>query len=100
MLKKQKKLLREQKRLSRKYESLKLRNKKEKGEATRQNIQKQIAKVQILYQRLSNIRTENIDINFKACSQIREEILEKFMKEEDIAFSRNAQELSGTVNIQ
>ncbi|WP_440250876.1 helix-turn-helix domain-containing protein, partial [Clostridium sp.] len=26
--------------LSRKYESLKLRNKKEKGEATRQNIQK------------------------------------------------------------
>jgi len=48
----------------------------------------------------ANVTTENIDINFKACSQIREEILEKFMKEEDIAFSRNAQELSGTVNIQ
>ena len=56
-----KKLLREQKRLSRKYESLKLRNKKEKGEATRQNIQKQIAKVQILYQRLNNIRTDYIN---------------------------------------
>ena len=48
----------------------------------------------------ANVTTENIDINFKACSQIREEILEKFMKEEDIAFSRNAQELSGTLNIQ
>lgn len=57
----EKKLLREQKRLSRKYESLKLRNKKEKGEATRQNIQKQIAKVQILYQRLNNIRTDYIN---------------------------------------
>ena len=57
----EKKLLREQKRLSRKYESLKIRNKKEKGEATRQNIQKQIAKVQILYQRLSNIRTDYIN---------------------------------------
>ena len=57
----EKKLLREQKRLSRKYESLKIRNKKEKGEATRQNIQKQIAKVQILYQRLNNIRTDYIN---------------------------------------
>ena len=57
----EKKLLREQKRLSRKYESLKLRNKKEKGEATRQNIQKQIVKVQILYQRLNNIRTDYIN---------------------------------------
>ena len=57
----EKKLLREQKRLSRKYESLKLRNKKEKGEATRQNIQKQIAKVQILHQRLTNIRTDYIN---------------------------------------
>ena len=57
----EKKLLRQQKRLSRKYESLKLRNKKEKGEATRQNIQKQIAKVQILYQRLNNIRTDYIN---------------------------------------
>ena len=57
----EKKLLREQKRLSRKYESLKLRNKKEKGEATRQNIQKQIAKVQILHQKLTNIRTDYIN---------------------------------------
>ena len=57
----EKSLLREQKRLSRKYESLKIRNKKEKGEATRQNIQKQIAKVQILYQRLNNIRTDYIN---------------------------------------
>ena len=57
----EKKLLREQKNLSRKYESLKLRNKKEKGEATRQNIQKQIVKVQILHQRLTNIRTDYIN---------------------------------------
>ena len=57
----EKKLLREQKRLSRKYESLKIRNKKEKGEATRQNIQKQIVKVQILHQRLTNIRTDYIN---------------------------------------
>ena len=57
----EKKLLREQKRLSRKYESLKIRNKKEKGEATRQNIQKQIVKVQILHQRLTNIRIDYIN---------------------------------------
>ena len=57
----EKKLLREQRKLSRKYESLKLRNKKEKGEATRQNIQKQIVKVQILHQRLANIRTDYIN---------------------------------------
>ena len=57
----EKKLLREQKKLSRKYESLKLRNKKEKGDATRQNIQKQIVKVQILHQRLANIRTDYIN---------------------------------------
>ena len=57
----EKKLLREQRKLSRKYESLKLRNKKEKGVATRQNIQKQIVKVQILHQRLVNIRTDYIN---------------------------------------
>lgn len=57
----EKMLKREQRKLSRKYESLKIRNKKEKGEATRQNIQKQIAKVQILYQRLNNIRTDYIN---------------------------------------
>ena len=57
----EKKLLREQRILSRKYESLKIRNKKEKGVATRQNIQKQIAKVQIIHQRLTNIRTDYIN---------------------------------------
>ena len=57
----EKKLLREQRKLSRKYESLKLRNKKEKGVATRQNIQKQIVKVQSIHQRLTNIRTDYIN---------------------------------------
>ena len=57
----EKKLLREQRKLSRKYESLKLRNKKEKGDATKQNIQKQIVKIQILHQRLTNIRTDYIN---------------------------------------
>lgn len=57
----EKKLKREQRKLSRKYESLKIRNKKEKGEATRQNIQKQIIKVQKLHQRLRNIRTDYIN---------------------------------------
>lgn len=57
----EKKLKREQKRLSRKYESLKIRNKKEKGEATRQNIQKQVVKVQRLHQKLANIRTDYIN---------------------------------------
>lgn len=52
----EKKLKREQRKLSRKYESLKVRNKKEGGTATRQNIQKQIVKVQKLHQTLSNIR--------------------------------------------
>lgn len=55
----EKKLKREQRKLSRKYESLKLRNKnikKEGGNATRQNIQKQIVKVQKLHQTLGNIR--------------------------------------------
>lgn len=57
----EKKLKGEQRKLSRKYESLKIRNKKEKGEATRQNIQKQIVKVQKLHQRLNNIRTDYIN---------------------------------------
>ncbi|MDK0969304.1 transposase, partial [Clostridium perfringens] len=51
-----------QRKLSRKYESLKIRNKKEKGgNVTRQNIQKQIVKVQKLHQRLANIRTDYIN---------------------------------------
>ena len=53
----EKKLKREQ----RKYESLKIRNKKEGGNATRQNIQKQVFKVQKLHQRLTNIRTDYIN---------------------------------------
>ena len=57
----EKKLKREQIKLSRKYESLKIRNKKEKGEDTRQNVQKQISKVQKLHQRLTNIRTDSIN---------------------------------------
>lgn len=57
----EKKLKREQRKISRKYESLKIRNKKGKGEATRQNIQKQVVKVQKLHQRLNNIRTDYIN---------------------------------------
>ena len=48
--------------LSRKYEILKIRNKNIKeGRATRQNIQKQVVKVQRLHQRLANIRTDYIN---------------------------------------
>lgn len=57
----EKKLKREQVRLSRKYECLKKPNKTRKGEATRQNIHKQIAKVQRLHQALTNIRTDYIN---------------------------------------
>lgn len=56
----EKRLKREQRCLSRKYESLKRRSKK-KGEATRQNIQKQVIKVQRIYQRLDNIRNDHIN---------------------------------------
>lgn len=60
----EKKLKREQRKLSRKYESLKVRSKnikKEGGNATRQNIQKQIVKVQKLHQKLANKRTDYIN---------------------------------------
>ncbi|AMN31130.1 transposase [Clostridium perfringens] len=58
----EKKLKREQRKLSRKYESLKIRNKNiEEWRATRQNIQKQVVKVQKLHQRLANIRTDYIN---------------------------------------
>lgn len=53
----EKQLKREQRCLSRKYEDVKKRNKK-KGEATRQNIQKQLLRVQKLHQRIDNIRTD------------------------------------------
>lgn len=57
----EKRLKHEQRRLSRKYESLKRRTKILKGEATRQNIQKQVQKVQRLYQRIDNTRTDYIN---------------------------------------
>ena len=55
----QKKLRREQRKLSRKYESLKKRNRK--GDATRQNIQKQLVKVQKIHKRLNDIRTDYVN---------------------------------------
>ncbi len=54
----EKQLKREQRCLSRKYEDFKKRNKKRKGEATRQNIQKQVLRVQKLHHRIENIRTD------------------------------------------
>ena len=57
----EKKLKREQRSLSRKYENYKKLNKILKGGATRQNIQKQKLKVQKIYQRLDNIRTDYIN---------------------------------------
>ena len=58
----EKKLKREQRKLSRKYEGLKIRNKNiREGRATSQNIQKQIVKVQKLHHRLTNIRTDYIN---------------------------------------
>ncbi|MGN1458042.1 MAG: RNA-guided endonuclease InsQ/TnpB family protein [Acutalibacteraceae bacterium] len=56
-----KKLRREQRSLSRKYERYKKRNKNKKGAVTRQNIHKQKLKVQKLYHRLNNIRTDHIN---------------------------------------
>lgn len=56
-----KSLKRQQRKLSRKYESLKIRNKKNGGSATRQNIQKQVLKVQKLHDRLTNIRTDYLN---------------------------------------
>lgn len=58
----EKRLRREQHKLSRKYESLKTRKKNAKGgTVTRQNIQKQLAKVQRLHKRLSDIRQNYIN---------------------------------------
>ncbi len=56
-----KRLKREQRKLSRKYEGLKQRNKTMKEEATRQNIQKQVLVVQKLHQRIANVRTDYIN---------------------------------------
>ena len=57
----EKQLKREQRRLSRRYEDLKKRNKTMKGGATRQNIQKQVLKVQKIHHRIDNIRTDYIN---------------------------------------
>ena len=57
----EKKLRREQRRLSRKYEAFKTRNKNEKGVATRQNIQKQKLKVQRVQYRLDCMRTDYLN---------------------------------------
>lgn len=58
----EKKLKREQRSLSRKYEDYKkLNNNNLKGVATRQNIHKQKLKVQKLHQKLQNIRTDYIN---------------------------------------
>lgn len=57
----EKKLKREQRSLSRKYEDYKKRSKNKKEEATRQNILKQTLKVQKLHRRIENIRTDYIN---------------------------------------
>lgn len=57
----EKQLKREQRCLSRKYEDLKKRRNEKKGETTRQNIQKQVLKVQKFHQRMDNIRTDYIN---------------------------------------
>lgn len=59
MRKLKKQLKRKQRSLSRKYEALKERSKK--GEATRQNIQRNLLEVQKLHQRIDNIRTNYIN---------------------------------------
>ena len=63
----EKKLKREQHRLSRKYESLKKSKNNLKGEVTRQNIRKQKLKVQKLYHRLDCIITDYLN---KAVSEL------------------------------
>ena len=58
----EKQLKRKQRCLSRKYEDFKKRkNKMKGGVATRQNIQKQVLKVQRLHQRIDNIRTDYVN---------------------------------------
>ena len=57
----EKQLKRKQRCLSKKYESAKKHRKNKKGEATRQNIQKQLLMVQRLHHRIENIRTDYIN---------------------------------------
>jgi transposase, IS605 OrfB family, central region len=62
MKKLEKSLKRQQRKLSRKYESSKKQNKhKKEVSATRQNIRKQVLKVQKLHHKLSNIRENHIN---------------------------------------
>ena len=61
MRKLEKKLKREQRCLSRKYEDLRRRKEEKKGDVTRQNIQKQILKVQKIYKKMDDIRTDYIN---------------------------------------
>lgn len=61
MRKLEKKLKREQRKLSRKQESFKERNKKLKGAATRQNIQKQVLTVQKLHHHIASARLDHIN---------------------------------------
>lgn len=56
----QKKLRREQRKFSRKYESLKKRSKQQE-DATRQNIQIQLVKVQRIHKKLDDIRTDYVN---------------------------------------
>lgn len=57
----EKSLKRQQRKLSRKYESLKQNKNKKEDTATRQNIKKQVLKVQKLHQRLRNVRENHIN---------------------------------------
>ncbi|MEB8638158.1 RNA-guided endonuclease TnpB family protein [Bacillus cereus] len=57
----EKSLKRQQRKLSRKYESAKKNKNKKEETATRQNIHKQVLKVQKLHHRLSNIRENHIN---------------------------------------
>lgn len=57
----EKRLAREQRRFSRKYNSFRYRNKSMKGEATQNNIQKQRLKVQRIFYKLDCIRTDYIN---------------------------------------
>jgi putative transposase len=57
----EKKLKREQRKLSRKYENLKTRNKNKEEGATRQNISKQVHKVQVIHRKLTDVRDNYIN---------------------------------------
>jgi len=57
----EKQLKREQRCLSRKYKALKKREIKGKEKATRQNIQKQILRIQRIHKKLADIRSEYIN---------------------------------------